>query len=290
MAVKKGGLGPRDLSFFISSETSSVPAALQTTEVGSLTHLPLHSLIPGKYQPRKEIDPEILQELADSIRAQGVIQPIIVRPQGEHYEIIAGERRSRAAALAGLTQIPVVIKHISDQAAMAMALIENIQREDLNPIEEAIALQRLLDEFGLTHEQIAKEVGKSRATVSNLLRILSLEEEVKTYLMHGDLELGHAKVLLALKGLTQLQAAHRVIEEGLSVRDTEKLIQRLQHNKSQEPFSEKPADPDVQRLERTLSDRLGASVRLSHQPNGKGKLVIRYNSLDELDGILEHIK
>ena len=192
--------------------------------------------------------------------------------------------------MAGLTQIPVVIKHISDQAAMAMALIENIQREDLNPIEEAIALQRLLDEFGLTHEQIAKEVGKSRATVSNLLRILSLEEEVKTYLMHGDLELGHAKVLLALKGLTQLQAAHRVIEDGLSVRDTEKLIQRLQHNKTQETFSEKPADPDVQRLERTLSDRLGASVRLVHQPSGKGKLVIRYNSLDELDGILEHIK
>lgn len=292
MAVKRGGLGPRDLSFFISEDNTD--QAVVAGNNNALMHLALDRIVPGKYQPRKDMDPVALQELADSIQAQGIIQPIVVRPIDDtRYEIIAGERRSRAARLAGLTQVPVVVKDISDQAAMAMALIENIQREDLNPIEEAYALQRLIEEFGLTHEQVASNVGKSRATVSNLLRLLSLESSVKTYLQHGDLELGHAKVLLALSGDAQIAAALQVTARGLSVRETEKLVQHFAAYPTTAatiPEKHRAQDPDVQRLERNLGERLGAPVTLKHQANGKGKLVIKYNSLDELDGILEHIQ
>lgn len=296
MAVKRGGLGPRDLSFFISSETAAVTTQQGTennNQQQALTQLALDHLTPGKYQPRKDMAEDRLQELADSIKAQGVIQPIIVRPlhnDAGRYEIIAGERRFRAARLAGLTQVPVVVKDIPDQTAMAIALIENIQREDLNPVEEAYALQRLLNEFGLTHEEIAKSVGKSRATVSNLLRVLTLETEVRTYLEHGDIELGHAKVLLALSDTQQIDIARQVIAKGLSVRETEKLVQQAQLPVTEQVTTAPAIDPDVQRLERNLAERLGAMVALKHQTSGKGKLIIKYNSLEELDGILEHIK
>ena len=236
------------------------------------------------------LDPwHLVGEIA-SIRAQGVVQPIVVRPVGNVYEIIAGERRWRAAQLAGLHEIPAVIRDVDDQAAMAMALIENIQRDDLNPLEEAGALHRLLEEFGLTHQEIAQAVGKSRTTVTNLLRLLELEPEVKTWLDEGKMEMGHARAILGLTGKTQVDAAKEVVRSGLSVRETEKLVRRLQGQASKPPKKETPVDPDIRSLERDLSDKLGARVYLQSGNKGKGKLVISYNSLDELEGILAHIK
>lgn len=257
---------------------------------GQLCHLPVEQLERGRYQPRRDMSSEALEELAESIRSQGIMQPIVVRPIGEKsYEIIAGERRWRAAKLAGLATIPAVVRHVSDEAAIAMALIENIQREDLSPMEEALALARLKDEFELTHQEVANAVGKSRAMVTNLLRLLSLEEPVRRMLEHGDLEMGHARALLGLTGDAQVEAAKAVVAKGLNVRQTEALVREF-HKPQPAPKVAAQEDPNVKRLMRDLSDRLGAPVELKQGAGGKGKLVISYGSLDELDGILSHIK
>ena len=254
-----------------------------------LERLPLAQLTRGKYQPRRDIQPEALEELADSIRAQGVMQPIVVRPVGEaRYEIIAGERRWRAAQLAELTTIPAVIREVTDEVALALALIENIQRENLNPVEEALALKRLLDEFELTQQQVADAVGKSRAQVANLLRLLALDPEVQTLLERGDLDMGHARALLVLPGSQQRRTAHEVVDKDLTVRATEALVKRLLHGKDK-PV-EAARSPDVARLETRLGELLGAAVKIHHGRSGKGRVTIRYSSLDELDGILEHIR
>ncbi|MEW8013371.1 MAG: ParB/RepB/Spo0J family partition protein [Candidatus Sedimenticola endophacoides] len=293
MAAKKRGLG-RGLDALLGDDEkglaeSSGPSA---APADSLASLPVDLIQRGRYQPRRSFDPESLQELADSIAAQGVVQPIVVRPIGDGcYEIIAGERRWRATQQAGLGEIPVVIRDVGDEAAMAMALIENIQRDDLNPLEEASALHRLLNEFQLTHQQIAKAVGKSRTTVTNLIRMLDLNEEVKRFVEERQLEMGHARALLGLKGPQQSEAARRVVAQGLSVRETEKLVRRLIDGEPERKAKPAPRiDPDISRLETDLSERLGARVNLQQGGGGKGRLVISYNSLDELDGILEHIK
>lgn len=257
----------------------------------SLRELPLDLIERGRYQPRTDMDPAALEDLAASIRAQGVVQPIVVRslPGGERYEIIAGERRWRASQIAGLDRIPAVVREVPDQAAMAIALIENIQREDLNAIEEARALNRLIEEFELTHQETADAVGRSRAAVSNLLRLLDLAAEVRTLLENGDIEMGHGRALLGLSGEAQAQAARVVVARGLSVRETERLVQRM----LQEPTVGKSVvslDADTRRLQDDLAQRLGARVHIQHSSRGRGRLVIQYNSLDELDGILAHIR
>lgn len=258
---------------------------------GELRKLPVDVLQPGKYQPRIDMHNESLEDLADSIRAQGVVQPIVVRPlaQKGRYEIIAGERRWRASQLAGLHEIPALVRDVPDEAAIAMALIENIQRENLNPIEEARALQRLLDEFSMTHQQAAEAVGRSRVGVSNLLRLLSLNDDVRRLVEHGDIEMGHARALLGLEGPLQSQAAREVVARGMSVREAEHLVRRLQKGEDQ-PRAPAKVDPDILRLQTDLSEKLGARVRFQHGAKGKGKLVISYNSLDELDGILERFQ
>ncbi|MGO3699783.1 MULTISPECIES: ParB/RepB/Spo0J family partition protein [Halomonas] len=257
-----------------------------------LERLPLGQLTRGKYQPRRDIQPEALEELADSIRAQGVMQPIVVRPIGEdRYEIIAGERRWRAAQLAELDVIPAVIREVSDEVALALALIENIQRENLNAIEEAMALKRLGDEFELTQQQIADAVGKSRTQVANLLRLLALDPEVQTLLERGDLDMGHARALLSLNSVQQRQVAHEVVNNDLTVRSTEALVKKVQASQSVEKTPSQPSKTaDVSRLETQLGELLGAPVSIDHGNRGKGKVTIRYTSLDELDGILAHIK
>ncbi len=259
---------------------------------GKLAHLPVELIQRGKYQPRRDMHPEALEELAESIKVQGVMQPIVVRPIGEgRYEIIAGERRWRATQLAGLDKIPAVIRDVPDEAAIAMALIENIQRENLNPIEEAVALKRLQDEFELTHAEVAQAVGKSRTTITNLLRLIALSEEVKTLLEHGDLEMGHARALLTLDAETQRAIARQIVAKGLSVRQTEALVRLHQEGRDTEKVKpEVTVSADIRRLQDQLSDTLGAGVEIQHGTKGKGKLVISYNSLDELDGILGHIK
>lgn len=277
--------------------TPTADGALRSRGEDELAHLPLDLLQRGRYQPRLDLRPESLAELAESIRAQGVVQPIVVRPLGEpdalgvqRYEIIAGERRWRAAQQAGLREIPAVIRRVADEAAIAMALIENIQRENLNPLEEARALERLISEFGLTHQQAADAVGRSRAAVSNLLRLLELPEPVRTRLERRELEMGHARALLGLphRG-QQTEVAAIVVQKGLSVRDTERLVRRLIEPRAAE--SEASAiDPNIQRLEDDLAERLGARVNIEHARAGHGRLVIRYNSLDELDGILSHFQ
>ncbi|WP_434983750.1 ParB/RepB/Spo0J family partition protein [Vreelandella zhaodongensis] len=272
----------------------ALPSSVASTEIGAdrLERLPLGQLTRGKYQPRRDIQPEALEELADSIRAQGVMQPIVVRPVGENrYEIIAGERRWRAAQLAELDIIPAVIRDVSDEVALALALIENIQRENLNAIEEALALKRLGDEFELTQQQIADAVGKSRTQVANLLRLLALDPEVQTLLERGDLDMGHARALLSLTSVQQRQVAHEVVNNDLTVRDTEALVKKVQTN--QAPTQAQPRSaktPDVARLETQLGELLGAPVSIDHGQKGKGKVTIRYTSLEELDGILAHIK
>nr|WP_297457682.1 ParB/RepB/Spo0J family partition protein [uncultured Halomonas sp.] len=255
-----------------------------------LVRLPLGQLARGKFQPRRDIQPEALEELTDSIRAHGIMQPIVVRPVGEErYEIIAGERRWRAAQLAELDVIPALVREVSDQTALALALIENIQRENLNPVEESLALKRLLDEFELTQQQVADAVGKSRAQVANLLRLLALDPEVQTLLERGDLDMGHARALLALSGARQRQAAHEVVNNDLTVRQTEALVKQLQAGKPADKTSPKPS-ADVARLESQLGELLGAPVRIQHGRSGKGRVTIGYSSLDELDGILTHIR
>ncbi len=286
MATKKPGLG-KPLSALLGSRAVAEAEA----EAGdALRRLPVERIRRGRFQPRQEFDPETLNELADSIRAQGVVQPVVVRPvEGGEFELIAGERRWRAAQLAGLHEIPAVVREVDDRAAMAMALIENIQRENLNPMDEAAALQRLVDEFGLTHQEAAEAVGRSRAAVSNLLRLLGLADEVKALVARRELEMGHARALLALAGEAQVQAARQVVARGLSVRETEALVRRLQAG-GRKPAAAPGRDPDVRRLEEQLSEKLGARVALQHGKGGRGRLVIHYTSLDELDGILAHIK
>lgn len=255
-----------------------------------LQYLPLDLIQRGKYQPRRDMDATALEELAQSIKAQGVMQPIVVRPIGEgRFEIIAGERRWRASQQAGLESIPAMVREVPDEAAIAMALIENIQREDLNPIEEAVALQRLQQEFELTQQQVADAVGKSRVTISNLLRLIGLPEEIKTLLSHGDLEMGHARALLGLPAERQVEGARHVVARALTVRQTEALVRHWLNQPDHTPEAAKP-DPDISRLEQRLAERLGSPVQIKHGSKGKGQLVIRYNSLDELQGVLAHIR
>jgi ParB family chromosome partitioning protein len=290
MAVKKRGLG-RGLDALLSGATASV---LQEEAVKAdqreLQHLPLDIIQRGKYQPRRDMDPVALEELARSIRAQGLMQPIVVRSIADNrYEIIAGERRWRASQQAGLERIPALVRNIPDEAAIAMALIENIQRENLSPIEEAMALQRLQQEFQLTQQQVADAVGKSRVSVANLLRLIALPEEIKTMLAHGDLEMGHARALLGLPASKQVEGARHVVARGLTVRQTEALVRQWLNKKEAVEPPEK-ADPDIMRLEQRLAERLGAPVQIRHGQKGKGQLVIRYSSLDELQGVLAHIR
>ncbi|PKG54874.1 MULTISPECIES: ParB/RepB/Spo0J family partition protein [Halomonadaceae] len=267
-------------------------AAAEDVSEDRLERLPLGQLTRGKYQPRRDIQPEALEELADSIRAQGVMQPIVVRPIGvDRYEIIAGERRWRAAQLAELDVIPAVIRDVSDEVALALALIENIQRENLNAIEEAMALKRLGEEFELTQQQIADAVGKSRTQVANLLRLLALDPEVQTLLERGDLDMGHARALLTLNSAQQRQVAHEVVNNDMTVRATEALVKKVQTSQAPIKMPSRPnKQPDVAKLETHLGELLGAPVSIDHGQKGKGKLTIRYTSLEELDGILNHIK
>ena len=260
------------------------------SEVEGTRELPIDALLPGKYQPRTRMDEAALAELAESIREQGILQPILVRPVGEgRYEIIAGERRFRAAKLAGLDEVPVMLRDVSDQNALAMALIENIQREDLNPLEEAQAIRRLLDEFQYTHEQASEAIGRSRSATSNLLRLLNLAAPVQTMLLAGDLEMGHARALLALERAEQILAANQVVEKRLSVRETERLVVQQQAQQSQSGVSvggsRRPIDPDLQRLQELIAEHLQAAVELQANARGKGRLVIRFDSAEQFEGL-----
>jgi len=294
MSARRRTLG-RGLDALLSSPSSDKGGP--PVADGQLRSLPVDQLQRGQYQPRMDMRPESLDELASSIRAQGVVQPIVVRaltePAGQaRYEIIAGERRWRAAQLAGLQEIPAVVREVGDSAAVAMSLIENIQRENLNPLEEARALERLIDEFDMTHQLAADAVGRSRAAVSNLLRLLDLCPEAKSLVESRKLEMGHARALLALSDAgEQAAAARKVAAAAMSVRETERLVKRLAaHTGAPGEKAAPRKDPDIQRLEADLGDRLGASVSIRHGAGGKGKLVIGYNSLDEFEGILAHFK
>ena len=295
MAGKSKGLG-RGLDALLSTSRSAVPDAVnsdgQPSSVsldGSLRHIPIEFLQPGKYQPRKDMSPDALEELSTSIQAQGIIQPIVVRSVGENkYEIIAGERRWRASQMAKLHEVPCLIKEVPDEAAVAIALIENIQREDLNAMEEAQALDRLMKEFELTHQEVAQAVGKSRTTVTNLLRLNSLTDEVKKLLEYGDIEMGHARTLLALSGETQVEAGKHVAGKSLSVRETENYVRKLL-NPPPEAVA-KQVDPDVARLQTDLAEKIGAHVKINANKQGKGKVVIDFTDLEQLDGILGFFK
>ncbi|MEW5683064.1 MAG: ParB/RepB/Spo0J family partition protein [Pseudomonadota bacterium] len=287
MSVKKRGLG-RGLDALLTSNRASNNSAANPGS-SELQQLPIEFLTPGKYQPRKDMSQEALEDLASSIRAQGVIQPIVVRPLAkDKFEIIAGERRWRASQLAQLSDVPCIVKDVPDEAAVAIALIENIQREDLNAMEEAVALERLLTEFALTHQQVADAVGKSRASVTNLLRLNQLNDDVKLLLEHGDIEMGHARALLALKDTEQSDAGRLVAAKQLTVRETENLVRRILEPKP--VVAEKPRDPDVVSLEQRLSERFAAPVQISYNNKGKGKLEISYSNLDELDGIIAKLQ
>ena len=286
MMKRPKGLG-RGLDSLLGEDRPTAPAP-----AGAPSALPIALLQPGKYQPRTRMNQEALAELADSIRAQGVMQPILVRPVGaDRYEIIAGERRFRAAQMAGLTEVPVLVKQVPDTAALAMALIENIQREDLNPLEEAQGVQRLIREFDFTHEQAAAAIGRSRSATSNLLRLLNLAKPVQELLMDGSLDMGHARALLGADSAHQIQFANRIVAKGLSVREAETLVAHA--SKEGGSGTKKAAAPrsrDIVRLEEELADKLGATVRLSANAKGSGKLVIEFASLDQLDGIVERLR
>ena len=280
--AKKRGLGRGLDALLGAAKSPEVPLATMPQE--QLVQLPIEFLQPGQYQPRRDMHSEALEELAASIRQQGIMQPILVRRLGvDRYEIIAGERRWRAAQLAELEKVPCLIREADDRDVVALALIENLQREDLNPIEEASALQRLQKEFSLTQQQVAEAVGKSRSAISNLLRLLQLHPEVRLLLEHGDLEMGHARALLSLEPQDQCQAARQVVAQGLSVRQTESLVKKWAQPQVAMPQKK---DPDIQRLEQKLQDLIGAPVKIRHSAKGKGRLEIGYSSLDELDGIL----
>lgn len=291
--AKRRGLG-RGLDALLTPSTTAENAdatAADTTPVekGELRKLPIEQLQPGKYQPRKDMSPDALEDLSNSIKSQGIIQPIVVRTIGEDsYEIIAGERRWRAAQLAEIALVPCLVKDVPDESAVAIALIENIQREDLNAMEEAVALDRLLVEFELTHQEVADAVGKSRTAVTNLLRLNNLNDEVKTLLEHGDIEMGHARALLALEGDIQTATARTVVAKELTVRETETLVKKVQSPEPEKAPKEK--DTNTLSLEQSLAERIGQPVTISHNKKGKGKLVISYTNLDELDGILSKIQ
>ena len=291
MAAKKRGLGERGLGALLAGSKVNLDQELKDHD-GELREVPIDLIQRGRYQPRRAMDPAALQELADSIRQQGVMQPVVVRPIAEgRYELIAGERRWRATQMAELDSIPAIIRDVPDEAAIAMALIENIQRENPNPIEEAFALQRLQDEFGLTQAQVAEAVGKSRTTITNLLRLIGLSEDVRIMLEHGDLEMGHGRAMLTLAPELQMQVAKQVVAKSLSVRQTEALVRRVQQETPDSKSRKKGTlDPNIRALQDDLAERLGARVSIDHGQRGKGKLVIEYSSLDELDGILGHIK
>jgi ParB family transcriptional regulator, chromosome partitioning protein len=288
-AIKKKGLG-RGLEALLGGSADITEAVRQE---GVPTTLPLSRLQAGKYQPRTRMDEGALQELAASIRAQGLMQPILVRGVGgDKFEIIAGERRFRAARIAGLSEVPVLVKDVSDQAAAAMALIENIQREDLNPLEEAQGIQRLLDDFSFTHEQAAEAVGRSRSAVSNLLRLLNLAAPVQTMLLAGDLDMGHARALLAVDAASQITLANQVVNKRMSVRDTEKLVATALKPGPNSARRNKPAanDRDVARLEEELSDLLAAAVKIKMGRRGGGQVMIDFGDLDSLEGILGRLR
>ena len=290
MAAKKRGLGERGLGALLQGSRVNLDQELKDHD-GELRDVPIDLIQRGRFQPRRDMDPAALQELADSIRQQGVMQPVVVRPIAEgRFELIAGERRWRATQMAELDRIPAIIRDVPDDAAIAMALIENIQRENLNPIEEAFALQRLQDEFGLTQAQVAEAVGKSRTTITNLLRLISLSEDVRLMLEHGDLEMGHGRAMLTLQPEQQMQVARQVVAKSLSVRQTEALVRRVQQETPGRKKAKGEVDPNIRALQDDLAERLGARVSIDHGQRGKGKLVIEYTSLDELDGILGHIK
>jgi ParB family chromosome partitioning protein len=285
--MKKKRLG-RGLGSLIGSYEDGAGSGQPDTNDG-LTEIDIDRIQRGRYQPRQVFEPEALQELADSIRAQGVVQPIVVRPEGDHFELVAGERRWRAAQLAGLQKIPAVVRDLDAKSAAAIALIENIQREDLNPLEQAQAFLRLIEEFDLTHQQVADSVGRSRAAVSNLLRLLDLAEPVKQQVNQGLLDMGHARALLALIRHDQIEIARLVINRGLSVRETESLVKRrlaAQNGSKPKPAS---SDPDIKRLESRISEKLGAGVKIKPGKKGSGQLIISFHSSAELDGILEHL-
>jgi len=285
--AKRRGLGRGLDALLTSNKKTDDMAQSDSTSVddSELQYLPIEQLQQGKYQPRKDMSAEALEDLSNSIRSQGIIQPIVVRNLDKNsYEIIAGERRWRAAQLAEIDMLPCLIKNVPDEAAIAIALIENIQREDLNAMEEAIALQRLLTEFELTHQEVANAVGKSRTAVSNLLRLINLNEDVKTLLEHGDIEMGHARALLALEDDLQSNTARTVVAKDLTVRETEALIKKIQA--PEKTVEEKTKDPDTQNLEQNLSEKFGSQVTIAHNKKGKGKLVISYTNLEELDGIV----
>ncbi|HEC29339.1 MAG TPA: ParB/RepB/Spo0J family partition protein [Gammaproteobacteria bacterium] len=289
MAIKKRGLG-RGLDALLGS-VATAPDQPKESRDGELREIAVELLQRGRYQPRTDIHQESLEELADSIREQGLVQPIVVRPVGQgKYEIIAGERRWRAAQMAGLQEVPAVVRNVNDRAAIAMALIENIQRENLNPMEESRSLHRLMEEFELTQQQAAEAVGRSRSGVANLLRLHELNEDVKTLLEKRELEMGHARALLALKGQQQSAVAKKVASVGMSVRETEQLVRKLGEPAKPGPTRKDQTDPNIRRLQDDISEKLGASVQLQCKPNGKGRLVISFNSNDELEGILAHIK
>ncbi|WP_440224007.1 ParB/RepB/Spo0J family partition protein [Dokdonella sp. MW10] len=291
MATKKRGLGlGRGLDVLLGG---GEPDAAPNAEDDTLRTLPVSSIVAGKYQPRQVFDPERLEELAASIRAQGVIEPVIVRPSsGGRFELIAGERRWRATQLAGLTEIPALVRVIDDRAVVAVALIENIQREDLSPLEEAQALARLIEEFDLTHQQAAEAVGRSRAAVSNLLRLLDLPEAIRELLERGKLDMGHARALLTLSADRAIDLATQAVANGWSVRELEDAAR--QSSAPARPDAKKkaaaPRDADIQALERELAEKLCTRVAINHGRNGRGKLVIHYHSVDELDGVLEKLR
>jgi ParB family chromosome partitioning protein len=297
MTAKKKRLG-RGLDALLSKPAAETAAISPSRDDGPLKDIPVDLLQRGQYQPRLDIRQDSLEELANSIKAQGVVQPIVARPIGkkgdsQRYEIVAGERRWRAAQMAGLESIPAIVRELPDEAAIAMALIENIQREDLNPLEEARALDRLIREFDLTHGDAAEAVGRSRASVSNLLRLLDLSDKVKVMLESRQIEMGHARALLSITdGVQQHDAARQVVRKGLSVRETERLVKRMLEDRAGRASAKKPAseNADIRRLEVEVSEKLGAKVSLQHTRKGAGKVVISYNNLDELDGILKHIR
>lgn len=300
MAAKRRSLG-KGLDALLAgssgsaAEDSNVAAEdVPAEEKGLLRDLAIDLIQRGQYQPRRDFDPFALQELADSIKAQGIMQPIVVREIGtQRFEIIAGERRWRAAQMAGLDSLPALVRNVPDDAVIAMALIENIQREDLNPIEEAIALERLQREFEMTQQQVADAVGKSRSAVANLLRLTSLEPDVRTMLEHRDIDMGHARCLLGLPAEQQLATARQVAAKDLSVRQTETLVRRLlaeAQTGTQGSTRENALDPDIRRLQDELAAKLGTPVSIQHGAKGKGRLVLAYSSLDELDGILAHLR
>lgn len=292
--AKRRGLG-RGLDALLTPQTKAPTLDDEkdklesTVKDGDLRKISINKLSPGKYQPRKDMSDAALEELSLSIQSQGIIQPIVVRPLTEYeFEIIAGERRWRAAQLAQLTEVPCLIKEVPDESAVAIALIENIQREDLNAMEEAVALERLLTEFDLTHQEVAIAVGKSRTTITNLLRLNNLHDEVKTFLENGDIEMGHARALLALSDDRQAEAAAIVATKELTVRETEALIKKIKNPEEIKPIKEK--DQESIELEKDLTNKLGLKVSVSHNKKGKGKLVISYSKLAELETLLAKIK